>query len=159
MKKALIIGITGQDGSYLFEFLLDKGYEVHGVIRRTSLNNMVRIKHHIDKIILHEGNLSDSSSLLRIISQVNRMKSTIWQHKAMYRFLLILLNLLVILMHSAYYVCLRLSDSWTDYENKGIPSFYFRTLRQSGRGSSERNNSLPSLFPLCSCQTIRNGYY
>ena len=70
MKKALITGITGQDGSYLAEFLLEKGYEVHGITRRASISNTARIDHIIDKITLHVGDLSDSSSLIRIISMV-----------------------------------------------------------------------------------------
>lgn len=70
MKKALITGITGQDGSYLAEFLLEKGYEVHGITRRASISNTARVDHIIDKITLHDGDLSDSSSLIRIISMV-----------------------------------------------------------------------------------------
>lgn len=70
MKKALITGITGQDGSYLAEFLLEKGYEVHGIIRRASVSTTERIDHILDKITLHNGDLSDSSSLIRIISIV-----------------------------------------------------------------------------------------
>lgn len=70
MKKALITGITGQDVSYLAEFLLEKGYEVHGITRRASISNTARIDHIIDKITLHDGDLSDSSSLIRIISMV-----------------------------------------------------------------------------------------
>lgn len=72
MKKALITGITGQDGSYLAEFLLEKGYEVHGVTRRASISNTSRIDHLIEKnaVTLHDGDLSDSSSLMRIISLV-----------------------------------------------------------------------------------------
>ena len=72
MKKALITGITGQDGSYLAEFLLEKGYEVHGITRRASISNKARIDHLIEKnaITLHDGDLSDSSSLVRIISIV-----------------------------------------------------------------------------------------
>ena len=72
MKKALITGITGQDGSYLAEFLLEKGYEVHGITRRASISNTARIDHLIAKkaITLHDGDLSDSSSLIRIINLV-----------------------------------------------------------------------------------------
>ncbi|MBR2949790.1 MAG: GDP-mannose 4,6-dehydratase [Lachnospiraceae bacterium] len=72
MKKALITGITGQDGSYLAEFLLEKGYEVHGITRRASISNTARIDHLIEKkaITLHDGDLSDSSSLIRIINLV-----------------------------------------------------------------------------------------
>ncbi len=70
MKKALITGITGQDGSYLAELLLDKGYEVHGITRRSSNSNTARIDHIKSKLKLHDGDLSDSSSLVRIISIV-----------------------------------------------------------------------------------------
>ena len=70
MKRALITGITGQDGSYLAEFLLEKGYDVHGITRRASIANTGRIEHIMDKITLHDGDLSDSSSLIRIINLV-----------------------------------------------------------------------------------------
>ncbi len=72
MKKALITGITGQDGSYLAEFLLEKGYEVHGIVRRASVSNTARIDHLIadNKIRLHEGDLADSSSIIRIVGKV-----------------------------------------------------------------------------------------
>ena len=70
MKKALITGITGQDGSYLAEFLLEKGYEVHGIVRRSSFPNTGKIDHIIDKIKLYDGDLSDSSSIIRIVNEV-----------------------------------------------------------------------------------------
>jgi GDPmannose 4,6-dehydratase len=72
MKKALITGITGQDGSYLTELLLKKGYEVHGIVRRTSMFNRDRIEHlHGDtRLILHYGDLTDSSNLNRILEKV-----------------------------------------------------------------------------------------
>ena len=70
MKKALITGITGQDGSYLAELLLEKGYEVHGIIRRASLINTHRIDHIYDQIKLHYGDLTDSTNLVRVIQQV-----------------------------------------------------------------------------------------
>jgi len=77
MKKALITGITGQDGSYLAEFLINKGYVVHGIKRRTSLINTDRIDHIYEerhkknlKLILHHGDMTDSSSLIRIIQEV-----------------------------------------------------------------------------------------
>lgn len=71
-KTALITGITGQDGSYLAEFLLEKGYEVHGIHRRSSISNTGRIDHLIESnsITLHDGDLSDSSGLIRIIGEV-----------------------------------------------------------------------------------------
>ena len=72
MKKALITGITGQDGSYLAEFLIEKGYEVHGMIRRSSVSNTCRIDHLLahDSIILHGGDMSDAGSIIRIIGDV-----------------------------------------------------------------------------------------
>lgn len=78
MKKALITGITGQDGAYLAEFLLKKGYEVHGIKRRSSLFNTDRIDHlyedaHVDhkrRFILHYGDLTDSTNLVRIVKNV-----------------------------------------------------------------------------------------
>jgi GDPmannose 4,6-dehydratase len=73
-KKALITGITGQDGSYLAELLLEKGYEVHGIIRRSSspIANLWRIQHLVDAnaIHLHYGDMTDTASLYRIINQV-----------------------------------------------------------------------------------------
>jgi len=75
-KVALITGITGQDGSYLAEFLLEKGYQVHGIKRRASLFNTERVDHlyqdpHIDhrQFFLHYGDLSDSTNLIRIVQQ------------------------------------------------------------------------------------------
>ena len=81
MKKALITGITGQDGSFLAEFLIDKGYEVHGILRRSSSFNTGRIEHlYLDEWVrdmkkkrlvnLHWGDMTDSSSLIRIISEI-----------------------------------------------------------------------------------------
>lgn len=72
MKKALITGITGQDGSFLAEFLLEKGYEVHGIVRRASIANTARIDHLLaaNAITLHDGDLSDASSLIRVIGLV-----------------------------------------------------------------------------------------
>ena len=70
MKRALITGITGQDGSYLAELLLEKGYEVHGITRRASLPNTNRIEHIINRVTLHDGDLSDTSSILRIMQIV-----------------------------------------------------------------------------------------
>lgn len=76
-KKALITGITGQDGSYLAEFLLDKGYEVHGIIRRSSTFNTSRIDHIFQdphergkRLVLHYGDVSDSSNISRLIEQI-----------------------------------------------------------------------------------------
>ena len=77
MKKALITGVTGQDGAYLSEFLLKKGYIVHGIKRRSSLFNTSRIDHlyqdpHVDNrnFILHYGDLTDATNIIRIIQEV-----------------------------------------------------------------------------------------
>src|SRR5689334_17786106 len=77
MKKALVTGITGQDGAYLADFLLNKGYEVHGIKRRSSLFNTNRIDHLYEdlhekdvRFILHYGDLSDSANIIRIIQEV-----------------------------------------------------------------------------------------
>src|ERR1700694_3731307 len=77
MKKALITGVTGQDGAYLAEMLLEKGYEVHGIKRRTSLFNTDRIDHlyqdpHVTgrRFFLHHGDLTDSTSLIRLIQEI-----------------------------------------------------------------------------------------
>ena len=77
MKKALITGINGQDGSYLAEFLLEKGYVVHGIKRRSSLFNTARVDHIYEdpfvcsqRFTMHHGDLTDSSNLLRIIKLV-----------------------------------------------------------------------------------------
>jgi GDPmannose 4,6-dehydratase len=75
LKKALITGITGQDGSFLAEFLLEKGYEVHGLVRRVALEDPERRLQHLnhirDKIHLHSGSLESYASIFRIIAQVN----------------------------------------------------------------------------------------
>ena len=74
MKKALVTGITGQDGSYLAELLLSKGYEVHGVVRRSSAPNTQRIEHLVGdpeimdrRLFLHYGDLSDSSRMIALV--------------------------------------------------------------------------------------------
>ena len=70
MKTALITGITGQDGSYLAELLLEKGYEVHGIVRRASLINTHRIDHLYQNVKLHYGDLTDSTNIVRVIQKV-----------------------------------------------------------------------------------------
>src|SRR5712671_7473532 len=69
-KKAFVTGITGQDGSYLAELLLEKGYEVHGLVRRSSSFNTWRIDHVRDQLILHYGDLVDQNSLMRTLELV-----------------------------------------------------------------------------------------
>jgi GDPmannose 4,6-dehydratase len=70
MKKALITGITGQDGSFLAELLLSKGYEVHGLVRRSAEHTTQRIDHIIDRLHIHEGDMSDSSCLIRLVGEI-----------------------------------------------------------------------------------------
>ena len=72
MKKALITGVSGQDGSYLSEFLLEKGYEVHGIVRRSSVDKKERIDHLTEKtnFHLHYGDLTDSISLVKTVNAV-----------------------------------------------------------------------------------------
>lgn len=70
MKRALITGVTGQDGSYLAELLLEKGYEVHGVVRRCSTTTTARIEHLRDQITIHHADLTDQLSLIRMFQQV-----------------------------------------------------------------------------------------
>lgn len=69
-KVALITGITGQDGSYLAELLLDKGYEVHGLVRRSAEHTTGRIDHILDQVTLHDADLGDSSSIINVVSKV-----------------------------------------------------------------------------------------
>ena len=95
MKKvALITGITGQDGSYLAELLLEKGYRVHGTLRRSSSFNTGRIEHlYFDEWVrdmkqqrqveLHYADMTDSSSLIRIIQMVRPMRFTTWRRRVM----------------------------------------------------------------------------
>src|SRR5436305_14590606 len=69
-KTALITGITGQDGSYLAELLLSKGYEVHGVVRRASTETFERIAHLTDRVTLHQADLLDQLSIIEVFRQV-----------------------------------------------------------------------------------------
>jgi len=74
MKKALITGITGQDGSYLAELLLEKGYEVHGLVRRVALEDpthrLWRIKHILDRLILHSASLESYASIFNVVEKI-----------------------------------------------------------------------------------------
>ena len=90
MKRALITGITGQDGSYLAELLLAKGYEVHGLIRRASTFNTERIDHLYKdfhdpeaRVFLHYGDLSVSGQFTDLLSTIRPTKFTTWAHRAM----------------------------------------------------------------------------
>ena len=87
MKKAIITGITGQDGSYLAELLLEKGYEVHGIVRKSSSFNTERINHLLEsqpddqqRLFLHFGDLSDSGSLSKLIYKIQ--PSEFYNHRS-----------------------------------------------------------------------------
>src|SRR5947208_12506876 len=69
-KRAIITGVTGQDGSYLAEWLLENGYEVHGVVRRSSTENFQRIEHLRDRLRLHQADLLDQLSLIEVLKEV-----------------------------------------------------------------------------------------
>ena len=90
MKRALITGITGQDGSYLAELLLSKGYEVHGLIRRASTFNTSRVDHlYVDphvpgaRFFLHYGDLANAEQLTHLIYNINPMRSITWGRRVM----------------------------------------------------------------------------
>lgn len=119
MKRALITGITGQDGSYLAEFLLEKGYDVHGTIRRSSVDYRERIAHleGLPNFHLHYADLGDSMSIIQVVKKVrpNEIYNLAAQSHVS-RFLLILQSLHVMWMQQACSAYLRLSDSviwWT----------------------------------------------
>lgn len=84
---ALITGVTGQDGSYLAEFLLEKGYDVHGTIRRSSVDFRERIAHleGLPNFHLHYADLGDSMSLIQVVARCALQRYTTWRHKATYR--------------------------------------------------------------------------
>lgn len=86
-KKALITGLTGQDGSYLAELLLEKGYEVFGLVRRSSSGNVGRIGHLSDQVQIVSGDLLDQFSLMDAIAALNRMRFIILLPRAMSQFL------------------------------------------------------------------------
>ena len=79
MPKALITGVTGQDGSYLAELLLDKGYEVVGMVRRTSHHSYERIDHLLDRIEIVAADLLDQHSLTVVLQDTSRTRSTTWR--------------------------------------------------------------------------------
>ena len=99
MKTALITGVTGQDGSYLSEFLLDKGYDVHGIIRRSSVDYRERIAHLEGQphFHLHYADMSDSMGLIKVISKVRQTRYTTWLHRATCKSVSTLLSSLPIL--------------------------------------------------------------
>ena len=113
-KKALITGVTGQDGSYLAELLLEKGYEVHGMVRRSSVEKRERIDHleGNPKFTVHYGDLSDSLSLVRLIGSIKPdERSTTSLHRAMLVSASMCRNIQQMLSQPEYSECLRQSVS------------------------------------------------
>ena len=162
MKKALISGITGQDGSFLAEFLLQKGYEVHGILRRSSSFNTGRIEHlYFDEWVrdmkqkrtvnLHYGDMTDSSSLIRIIQQV--------QPDEIYN----------LAAQSHVKVSFDVPEYTAEADALGTlrmleavrilglekQTRIFRTLRKSTGSAAKRNDSVLSTFSVWSSQAIR----
>ena len=84
-KTALITGITGQDGSFLAEFLLEQGYRVVGMTRRTSTDVHERIQHLVDRIEIVSGDLLDQSSITSIVAAIRPERSTIWPRNRSFR--------------------------------------------------------------------------
>jgi len=162
MKKALITGITGQDGSYLSEFLLQKGYQVHGIKRRASSFNTQRIDHiyqdqlqKTNQLKLHYGDLTDSSSLTRIIRDIE--PDEIYNLGAQ--------SHVAVSFEAPEYTAdvdaigtLRILEAirFLGLEKK-IPilsGVNVRTIRFSPRNTSKRNNTILSTITLCSCKII-----
>ena len=119
LKKALISGITGQDGSYLAELLLEKGYEVHGIKRRASIFNTQRIDHifqdpHVPnpQLKLHYGDLTDTSNLTRLISEIEPDEIYILERSHMLLYLLRHQNIQQMSMRLVHCECLRRFAFW-----------------------------------------------
>ena len=126
MKTALITGITGQDGSFLAEFLLDKGYDVHGTIRRSSVDYRERIAHleGQPRFHLHYADLGDSMSIIQVVNKVRPDEIGGPPVRA-------------------------------GRDLQDIPGVYFGALRQGRGGASEREHAVPSVQPVCGGEALR----
>ena len=156
MKKALITGVTGQDGSYLSEFLLEKGYEVHGIIRRSSVDFRERIAHLEGKphFHLHYADLGDSMSIVKVVDKVKpdeiynlAAQSHVQVSFDSPEFTADVDATGVLRVLEAVRAC--------HLEKTCLPSQHQRALWQSRRGASEREHPLSSLQPLCCGQALR----
>lgn len=163
IKKALITGVTGQDGSYLAELLLSKGYEVHGIKRRASSFNTQRVDHiyqdpHVDNrnFVLHYGDLTDSSNLTRIIKEVQ--PDEVYNLGAQ--------SHVAVSFESPEYTAdvdamgtLRILEAirllGLEKKNSFLPGFYLGAVWPCARDTSERNDTFLPALALCRCQTVR----
>ena len=162
-KVALLTGVTGQDGSYLAEFLLAKGYEVHGIKRRSSSFNTDRIDHLYKdphdtgrKFILHYGDLCDSMSIVRIIQLIK--PDEIYNLGAQ--------SHVAVSFETPEYTAdtvglgaLRILEairiSGLEKKNKILPSLYFRAVWRCSRSASKRDDSILSTLSLRCCKIVR----
>ena len=137
-KVALITGITGQDGSFLAEFLLDKGYDVHGTIRRSSVDFRERIAHLEGRphFHLHYADLSDSMSMIQVVGRVRPTE---------------IYNLAA---QSHVQVSFDSPEFTADVDATGVLRV-LEAVRQCGGGSAEREHSVPSLQSVCRGKTVR----
>ncbi len=167
MKKALISGITGQDGSFLAEFLLQKGYEVHGILRRSSSFNTGRIEHlYFDEWVrdmkqkrtvnLHYGDMTDSSSLIRIIQQVQPDEI---YNLAAQSHVKVSFDVPEYTAEADALGTLRMLEAvrilGLEKQTRIYSGFHFRTLRKSTGSAAKRNDSVLSAFSVWSSQAIR----
>lgn len=151
MKKALITGVTGQDGSYLAEFLLEKGYEVYGMIRRSSVDYRERIAHleSSPHFHLNYGDLGDSLSLVKIIGAVRpdeiynlAAQSHVQVSFDVPEYTADVVATGVLRVLEAVRIC------GLEKNLPYVPGFHLRAVRQGGAGAAERDDALPSLQPL-----------
>lgn len=167
MKKvALISGITGQDGSFLAEFLIDKGYEVHGILRRSSSFNTGRIEHlYLDEwvrdmkksrlINLHWGDMTDSSSLIRIIQAVRPDEI---YNLAAQSHVKVSFDVPEYTAEADAIGTLRMLEAvrilGLEKKDQDLSGFYFRIVRTGAGGASKRDNSVLSAFSIRRCETV-----
>ena len=166
MKKALISGITGQDGSFLAEFLLQKGYEVHGILRRSSSFNTGRIEHlYFDEwvrdmkqkrtINLHYGDMTDSSSLIRIIQSVQPDEI---YNLAAQSHVKVSFDVPEYTAETDAVGTLRMLEAvrilGMEKEDTHLPGLHFRALRKSAGSAAKRNDPVLSPQPLWRSQTV-----
>ncbi len=162
MKKALITGITGQDGSYLAEFLLEKGYQVHGIKRRSSSFNTSRIDHIYQDphevnphFFLHYGDLTDTSNLIRLVKEIQ--PDEIYNLGAQ--------SHVAVSFESPEYTAdvdamgtLRLLEAvrinGLEHKTRFYQGFYVRALRLGSRNSAARNHTILSPLSVCSCEDV-----